>query len=205
MNQSLDLTNYSLSNLNVSTDDELQRYHEYMYGTLSAKIGYVLMLLIAHIIAPILILGIIIFEMKGGDPQKRNILNRLQSMALTNAILYCVVVGLCRFWRELFGLIDFSFMIWVECFVNIFSINFVFLFTEMTIIQYLHIVVWKRVKEIDDEFWSFLLNIATTSWSLWITLCEHIPSRMYTYVLKIMTADIPESLDSIRYITFILL
>ena len=198
MNQSLNSTNSSLPYINISTDDELQRYHEYMYGTLSTKLGYYLMLLMAHIIAPILILGMVFFEIKGGDPQKRNILNRLQSMALTNGIMYCIVIGICRLWREIFGLIDFSFMVWVECFVNILCINFVFLFSEMTILQYLYIVVWKRVKEIDDEFWAFFLNIVTVHWSFWITLFEHVPARMYTYVLKILTANISESLDGIR-------
>ena len=105
-----------MTNLNISTDDDLQKYHQYMYGTLSSRIGYYIMLFVAHVIAPILLLGIIIFEKKGGDPQKRNLLNRLQSMALTNAMLYCIVIGVCRLWREIFGLINFSYIIWVELF-----------------------------------------------------------------------------------------
>ena len=149
-------------------------------------------------------MGIIIFEKKGGDPQKRNVLNRLQSMALTNAMLYCIIIGICRLWREIFGLIDFSYIIWVECSVSVFSSNFVFLISEMTIIRYFYIVVWKRVKEIDDEFWACFLNIATTFYSCWMTIMEHIPARVCTYVLKIVTSGLTESVESIRYIAFIL-
>ena len=119
-------------------------------------------------------------------------------------MLYCIVIGVCRLWREIFGLIDNSYMIGVECFVSILSSNFVFLITEMTIIRYLYIIVWKRVKEIDDEFWACFLNIVTTFYSSWMTMIEHTPARVCTYVLKIMTSGLTESVESIRYRTLIL-
>ena len=108
MNTSCEENNDTMTFLDNSTDFQLNSLHEYLYGSIPSKIFYFLMVFIEHLLGPVLMSGIVIFEKYGGDPQKRNILNRLLSMALTNQIMFSLVFGLCKVWRGAFGLIDFS-------------------------------------------------------------------------------------------------
>ena len=66
----ISLHNYSIEIVSVSTNTELERLYDYMYGTMICKISYILLLLLTHILGPCLLLGIIAYEKRGGDPQK---------------------------------------------------------------------------------------------------------------------------------------
>ena len=192
------LHNFSIEILNVSTNMQLERLHDSLYGSVPCKIIYIFLLVLTHILGPLSLVGIIAYEKRSGDPQKRNIINRLQTFGITNQIIFSTILGLVRVWRELFGLIDLHSMIWIECFSYIAALNFLLFFNEMTVIQVMYIVVWKRVKEINDEFWALFLIITTTCFSCWITTIEHISNRIYIFPLKLHTANLSEPFDEFR-------
>ena len=177
---------------------QFDHFHSSLYSSLSSKILYSLLLIFTHIVGPILTSGIIYFERKGGDPQKRNVINRLFSMALINQILFSILVGSCRFWRMMFGLISVNVMFWIDCVGYIACINFIFFMNEMTIFRYLHIVVWKRVRGLDDGFWAFFLSAATIGWSCWQCVFEHIPPQAKMHVFKLSMDIQPSSLEEKR-------
>jgi hypothetical protein len=198
MNLSLGNMNESIELLNATTYFDLNTFYDYLNTTLPAKIVYVLLTIITYIVGSTLVLGIIIFERKAGDPQKRNVINRLFSMALINQILFFSLVGGCRFWRIAFGLIDPDVMIWIEGFGYIFCSNFFLFMNQMTIFRYLHIVVWKRVKGLDDEFWAFFLSAGTAGLSCWQYVCEHTPPQVQMHVFKINMEILPGSIGQNR-------
>ena len=192
------LHNFSIEILNVSTNMQLERLHDSLYGSVPCKIIYIFLLVLTHILGPLALVGIIAYEKRSGDPQKRNIINRLQTFGITNQIIFSTILGLVRVWRELFGLIDLHSMIWIECFSYIAALNFLLFFNEMTVIQVMYIVIWKRVKEINDEFWAVFLSITTTCFSCWITTAEHISNELYLFPLKLHTANLNEPFDEFR-------
>ena len=204
MNDSLQLTISLTVNLNSSTNAELERFHEELFGSPTAKLAQIILLVINHIIAPILLAGIIAYEKYGGDPQKRNTINRLQSNGIANIITLIEIQGMVRIGREIFGLIDFDVMIWVECFYCMCGCNAIFFFAEMSVLQTLYIVVWKRVKAINDEFCALFLTITTNVISFWVVLVDHTPHRMIIPNLMIHTANLEEPLEEIRYLIFYL-
>ena len=193
MNISLEENFGQLTILSVSSNTRLERRHEYLYGSPSAKIAQAVYMFINQVVGTILLVGIIAYEKRGGDPQKRNIINRLQSILFENMIFVKLVVGFQKLSREIFGLIDFSVMIWFECLLSIGVYNTVLFFIEIVVIQFMYIVVWKRMKQINDEFWSFYLNITTSCLSFWLVLFDHLPPRLYSYMAKMNTANLEES------------
>ena len=194
----ISLHNYSIEIVSVSTNTELERLFAYMYGSMICKTSYILLLLLTHILGPLFLLGIIAFEKRGGDPQKRNIINRLQSIGISSHIIFTITIGLIRSWRGIFGLIDFDVMIWIECLAYTALSNCILIFDEMAIIQFMYIIVWKRVKGIDDEFWALFLSLATASVSFWMSIVEHLPDKLYIIPMKLNTANLNETLDDIR-------
>ena len=203
MNVSLGSINDTIEILKVSTNTKLEKLHDEMYGSLGSKIGYYILLIISHIIAPVLLAGMIAYEKRGGDPQKRNIINRLQSIGIINQILFTLIVGLVRFWREVFGLIDLDVMIWIDGFACIFLHNLIITFDEMTIIQFFYIVVWKRVKRIDDKFWASSISVMTTGVSIWLSFAVHIDESLQLRRLKIHTSNLTQEFEELRYIELI--
>ena len=195
MNISLDGSIGQLTCLSVSTNTRLERRHEYLYGSPSAKIAQAFFFLATHVVGPILIAGMIAYEKRGFDPQKRNVINRLQSILFENMIFVKTVIGLGKLLREIFGLVEFSVMIQIECLASIGFYNISLLFIQITTIQFMYIVVWKRMKQINDEFWSFYLNITTTCLSTWLVLFDHSPPRLYSYVAKMNTENWDETLQ----------
>ena len=106
MNVSSDAPKYITKTLNDSTDAKLEIYHEELFGGPAASFVYRVLMFLNHIIGPILLGEIIAFERYGGDPQKRNKINRVQSFGLANVIMCSTIHGLVQFVREIVGLID---------------------------------------------------------------------------------------------------
>ena len=94
--------------MNNSTYLQYQIFHEALFSTTSYQIVNYLIFSLIHVVGPILLAGIVSFEKYGGDPQKRNIINRLLSLALINQIVYITLVGGSKICREIFGLISFE-------------------------------------------------------------------------------------------------
>ena len=193
MNISLEANLGQLTILSISANTKLERRHEYLYGSPSAKIARFFLMFINQVVGTFLLASIIAYEKRGGDPQKRNIINRLQSILFENMIFVKSVVGLVTLSREIFGLIDFSVMFWFECFLSIGIYNIMLFFIEIAVIQFMYIVVWKRMKQINDEFWSFYLNVTTSSLSFWLVLFDHSPPRLYSYIAKMNTKNLEGS------------
>ena len=185
--------------INNSTNAKLERLYEELFGYPTARFAQILLIIVNHIIGPILLSGIIAYEKYGGDPQKRNIINRLQSMGIASLIIRTEIHGIVIILRETFGLIDLSIIIWIECLFCMFVCNAILFFAEMSVIHLLYIVVWKRVKSIDDEFWACFLISTTSMVSFWVALVDHIPQRMLVFNFLIHTADSKESFEQIRY------
>ena len=190
------------TSINNSTNAKLERFHEELFGYPTARFSQILLLIVNHIIGPILLSGIIAYEKYGGDPQKRNIINRLQSMSIASLIITTEIFGIVKILREIFGLIDFNAMIWIECLFCMFFCNALLFFAEMSVLHLLYIVVWKRVKAINDELWACFLAITTNLVSIWVVLVDHISRKMFVGVLMVHTSNSNESFDEIRYELF---
>ena len=190
------------TSINNSTNAKLERFHEELFGYPTARFSQILLLIVNHIIGPILLSGIIAYEKYGGDPQKRNIINRLQSMSIASLIITTEIFGIVKTLREIFGLIDFNVMIWIECLFCMFFCNALLFFAEMSVLHVLYIVVWKRVKAINDELWACFLAITTNLVSIWVVLVDHISRKMFVGVLMVHTSNSNESFDEIRYELF---
>ena len=190
------------TSINNSTNAKLERFHEELFGYPTARFSQILLLIVCHIIGPILLSGIIAYEKYGGDPQKRNIINRLQSMSIASLIITTEIFGIVKTLREIFGLIDFNVMIWIECLFCMFFCNALLFFAEMSVLHLLYIVVWKRVKAMNDELWACFLAITTNLVSFWVVLVDHISRKMFVGVLMVHTSNSNESFDEIRYELF---
>ena len=199
MNLSLEAPIGLTTSINISTNAELERFYEELFSDPTSKFSKIILLIVTHIIGPIFLSGIIAYEKYGGDPQKRNIINRLQSMGIASLIIATEIHGIVIILRETFGLIDLSIIIWIECLFCMFICNALLFFAEMSVIHLLYIVVWKRVKSIDDEFWACFLISTTTVVSFWVTIVDHIPQRMLIFNFSIHAADSKESFEQIRY------
>ena len=190
--------NGSVELLNATSYHELHIFYDKLYENLPAKIAYLFLVFFACFVGPTLIYGIVLFEGKDGDPQKRNVINRLFSVALINEILFSLLLGSCKVWRMLFGLISSDVMIWIEGFGYIFINNFILFINEITIFRYLHIIVWKRVRGLDDRFWAFFLSAATIGWSCWQCVIEHTPLEVRMHVFKMSMDILPGSKEGKR-------
>ena len=199
MNLSLEEPIVLKTSKNISTKIELERFYEELFTDPTAKCSHIFLLILIHIIGPILLSGIITYEKYGGDPQKRNIINRLQSTCIASLIIRTEIHGIVIILRETFGLIDLSIMIWIECLFCMFICNAILCFAEMSVLHLLYTVVWKRVKDINDEFWACFLISTTSVVSFWEVLVDHIPNRMLFFHLMIHTANSKESFEEIRY------
>lgn len=183
-----------------STDFFLNELNESLYGSTLAKISFGFMIALNHAIGPVLLLGIVLFEMNGADPQKRNLINILFSLALINLIIFTFLLGGCKLWRQIVGLIEFNTMIVIERVGYIVCTNFILLMDQMTILRYLQIVVWKRVKGLNDGFLAVLCGLTTILWSSTICIIDHIPyeKSILLFQLKMMAGNAPYSIDELQ-------
>ena len=183
---------------NSSTDFELDNLHEYLYGSIWTKVFlYWFAVFITHVIGPILLSGMIIFETFGGDSQKRNAINRLLSLCWANQIIFSLFLGSCRVWRGSFGLIDINVMKWIEGFAQVFGVSIVLFYDEMTILRFLYIVVWKRVIRFDDQFWTWFLSMNTYLWSCCFVIVnkQWLPVNLYFFKMYVENSgEHPEAL-----------
>ena len=148
-------------------------YH-YLYGDIPGKIVLYSNLLLSSVIGPILILGIVIFEMFGGDSQKRTILNRLLSALLINIGVSSVINGIIRSTRDAFGLLDFKLALFFRISVLFFMSTAYIFYSMLTIFRYLYIVVWKRMRGVQDKFCFQVMCFSAYTLSFWFAAVFYI-------------------------------
>ena len=165
--------------------------YNYLYGDIEWKIILYSTIFLILFIGPILMFGIVIFEIFGGDSQKRTIINRLLSGFLINAAIFGIMVGVSRIVRECYGLVDSRlglFMTVARMIVRIASYNFFFC---LTIWRYLFIVVWKRMRGIQDNFFSIFISLSIYAFSVWVTIARLIIGFHPNQLLFIYLSDKP--------------
>ena len=172
----------------------MEDYHHYLYGSIPSKLGFYVAHFVISFIGPLLSIGIVLYENFGGDRQKRNIMNQLLSGFIITCFVPNTIFSMCKIWLDLFGLIDASTMSVVVgfcyfCFVNAFGyVN------ELTIIRFLYIVKWKRIKVINDQFWFHILSISNAVIALTTTIMICLSSKSLLHSsLKIFPRQIQTS------------
>ena len=142
----------------------------YLYGDFSGKVILYSNVAASSLFGPMLMIGIVIFEKLGGDSHKRTIVNRLLSALLINIVLWSVLMGIIKTVRDVAGLLEMN----VSLFLRIsaqFFLNAIYIFyNALTIVRYLFIVVWKRMRGVQDKFWSWLFYLSAYSLSFWINI-----------------------------------
>ena len=184
---------------NVSTMDfELNNLHSHLYGSTLGNIGYFFIAFVINmVVGPILLSGIVVFEVLSGDPQKRNVINRLWSLCCVHLILFSLLFGFCQVWRGTLGLIDVQIMTWIEAVADIFVVSMILFHDEMTILRFLYIVVWKRVIEIDDKFWTIVCWVINYSCSCCLVIISRQSSSVTHPMFKRYTGNLSENFEDI--------
>ena len=189
-------------NETLLADENAIKFYEYLYGDTQGKIVLYLNLLLGHAVGPLLALGIVFFECCGGDPQKRTIVNRLLSLFLGNFAIYCAMAGIIRIIRDLHGLLDYNLMVWVTLVGRCMKVSGILFYDQLTITRFLYIVVWKRIREINDPLLIWILGLTTYATASALLVCVFLVGHNPNYGLLIVLAsekDIPQSSSS-RYL-----
>ena len=188
----------------------VEEYHIYLYGAVLSKVWFYLSHFIVAFIGPCMSIGIVLYEIFGGDRQKRNIMNQLLSGFIITCFIPNTICSMCKIWLDLFGLIDERIMCCLIAFcyfVVLLGIAFV---NELTIIRFMYIVVWKRVKVINDQFWFPVLSVSNvtiptcTTVMIILTSKSLLHSSLKTFPRLVQTAkieDVPEG-DYERYVQY---
>jgi len=72
--------------------------------------------------------------------------------------------------RDMFGLLPAHITKPVALISGIVKLSTLFFVTELTLFRFLYIVVWRRMKTIEDNFWDFVLTISTYLVALYFVL-----------------------------------
>ena len=145
--------------------------YEFLYGDIEGKIILYITIFLITIIGPLSMFGIVIFETFGGDPQKRTIINRLLSGFLMNCAILGIIIGVSRIIRDGYGLINSQLEICIRTAPRMIMIIAGYLYYfSLTIWRYLFIVVWKRMRGVQDEFFSIFITKTIYVCSIWLTM-----------------------------------
>ena len=146
---------------NSEMDTSVIKIYEYMYDNQLSYILYYGVLILILVVGPLLCFTIVNYERFGADRQKRTIINRLCSLIFTNIALQSCIWSMLRIMRDMFGLLPPHITKTVALISNTVEMSTLFFVTELTIFRFLYIVVWRRMKTIEDDFWNFVLTIST--------------------------------------------
>ena len=149
------------SSVNISLfNEQSELQYIYLYGDVSGKI--ILYTAIGSMFLGYFLMGgIIAYENFGGDPQKRSMLNRLLSMIFSCLFIYTAIKQVSRIIRDTTGLLEFNSALWITFFGRWMKMSLLCFYNELTILRYLMVAVWKRMKVIDDSLLAFLLMTST--------------------------------------------
>lgn len=162
---------------NTFLDHEANELYEIVYGSIDGKISFYVCTFLISFVGPIFFGGLILYETQGGDPQKRTIVNRLLSCIFGITLLYGIYWGLIRLLRNSCGLLPNDVMLWVGFFDDWVKDAGLLFFNELTILRYLYIVIWRRLKVINDDFWMVFLCLTTLAISFIIATTQFMIGR----------------------------
>ena len=165
--------------------------YNYLYGDIEWKIILYTTIFLIMFIGPILMFGIVVFEIFGGDSQKRTIINRLLSGFLINAAIFGIMIGVSRIVRDCYGLVDSRLGLFIRVArMNVKIACYMFFFC-LTIWRYLFIVVWKRMRGVQDNFFSTFISLSIYAFSAWFTVAKLTIGFHPNQVLFIYLSDKP--------------
>lgn len=161
--------------MNISSEiDELSStsifLYEYLYGNVSSRICYYAVIALILFLAPLLCTSIVLYEHFGADRQKRTIINRLSSQFFINIAIQSIIWSIMRILRDVLGLLPTHLITPVIVVSNTMKLSSVLFLTELTVVRFLYIVVWKRMKLINDAFWNAVLMISTYLVAIFLAL-----------------------------------
>ena len=146
--------------------------YEFLYGDFEGKIILYITIFFIFLIGPILMLGIVTFEMFGGDSQKRTIINRLLSGFLGNVAVFGFMMGVSRIIRDGYGLVDSQLGMCIQ-FTRMVLRNAAYLYyISLTIWRFLFIAVWKRMRGVDDNFFSTFITLSIYVFCVWVNMAK---------------------------------
>ena len=185
--ESVNITNSSLRHEEM--DNITIAIYEYLYkANFASSVFYYILLLIILIFGPFLCVTIVVYENFGSDRQKRTIINRLSSHVFSNIAINSFIWSILRIIRDNVGLLSHSLTASINSLSAVVWISSTFFITELVIFRFLYIVVWRRMKEINDEFWHYILLLSNILISITFAvgnyLCGH------TGYDKVMIVDV---------------
>ena len=148
-------------------EDQNSILYDHLYGDMTGKTILYVNILLSSLIGPILMFGIVIFEIFGGDSQKRTIMNRLLSALLINSAILGIICGIFRVARDVVGPFDYNTALFFRISASFFKLAAYFFYNSLTICRFLFIVVWKRMRGIQDKFWAYFLWLLAYVLSFW--------------------------------------
>ena len=145
-----------------------------MYDNHTSHMLYYSVLVSILVLGPLLCLMIVLYERYGGDRQKRTIINRLSSLIFTNIALQSCICSILRIMRDNFGVLPSHITNNIGLISQTLRMSSLLFFTELTIFRFLYIVVWKRMKAIQDDFWDLVLTSSTFLMAMYFSLSLHL-------------------------------
>ena len=150
-----------VGSISVECDSDSNAVYAYLYGDVTSYIMYYAVIVVSVIVVPLLCISIVLYERFGADTQKRTILNRILSCTLSNIAILSFFWGLLRILRDALGLLPPLPITWLHFFTKSIAYSTILFTSELAMFRFLFIVVWKRMKAINDEFWMSVLAMST--------------------------------------------
>ena len=173
-----DYKNFSVppevDSISVECESNSNAIYEYMYGDVASYIMYYVFIVLSLTVGPLLCISIVLYEHFGADRQKRTILNRILSFILSNIAILSFFWGLLRILRDALGLLPPLSITWLLFFTKSIAYSTHLFAAELAIFRFLFIVVWKRMKAINDEFWMTVLAMSTYLIAFYSVLTAHL-------------------------------
>ena len=141
-----------------------------MYGNITLCVTYYFGLALVLILGPLLSLTIVFYERFGADRQKRTIINRLLSIIFIHIAMQSCIWSVFRLVRGTVGLLEDDSIVLIIMLSQVLMMSSLFFSTEVTILRFLYIVVWRRMKTINDDFWNVVLMISTYAISVFYSI-----------------------------------
>ena len=148
--------------------------YEYLYGDPFSRIVYYFWIALVLLLGPLACTTIVLYERFGADSQKRTIINRLSSLLFTNIAILSIIWSIMRILRDSLGLLPTQLITPVLFVAASIRLSTVLFISEHVFLRFMYIVVWKRMRTLNDEFWSIVLAISTYLVSIYLSISVYL-------------------------------